>query len=144
MPIVGIGLHVFIALLCAVHALRSGQPLYWLFILFSFPLLGSIAYFLVIYLPNSRLERGARRAVSAAAKALDPQRELREARLAFEDTPTAQNQMRLASALLETGAGEEAARKSLESIHESLPLGRRLARFTRRLLAQAKKNPPGA
>ncbi len=25
MPIVGIGLHVFIALLCAVHALRSGQ-----------------------------------------------------------------------------------------------------------------------
>jgi NTE family protein len=40
--------------------------------------------------------------------------------------------------------GEEAARKSLESIHESLPLGRRLARFTRRLLAQAKKNPPGA
>lgn len=110
MPIVGIGLHVFIALLCAVHALRSGQPLYWLFILFSFPLLGSIAYFLVIYLPNSRLERGARRAVSAAAKALDPQRELREARLAFEDTPTAQNQMRLASALLETGAGEEAAR----------------------------------
>jgi hypothetical protein len=40
--------------------------------------------------------------------------------------------------------GEEAARKSLESIHESLPLGRRFARFTRRLLAQAKKNPPGA
>lgn len=110
MPIAGLGLHVIIALLCAIHAVRSGQPLYWLFILFAFPLLGSIVYVVVVYLPNSRLERGARRAVIAAGKALDPQRELREALAAFDDTPTAQNQMRLASALLEAGNGEEAAR----------------------------------
>jgi hypothetical protein len=109
MPILGLGLHVLIALYFAVHALRSGQQMYWLIILFSFPLLGSIVYFLAIYLPNSRLEHGARKAVAAAARTLDPTRELREARAAFEYTPTAQNQMRLALALLESGAAEEAA-----------------------------------
>lgn len=109
MPIVGLGLHVLIAIFFAIHAVRSGQQTYWLFILFSFPLLGSIVYFLAIYLPDSRLERGARRAVAQAAKALDPTRELREARAAFEYTPTAQHQMRLAAALLDAGQAEEAA-----------------------------------
>jgi hypothetical protein len=109
MPIAGLGLHIIIAALCAIHVVRTHQPLYWLIILFSFPLLGSLVYFVVIYLPNSRLQRGARRAVAAAARVLDPERELREARMAFEDTPTAQTQMRLAAALLEAGAAAEAA-----------------------------------
>jgi hypothetical protein len=110
MPFAGLGLHIVIALFFAVHALRSGQQMYWLFVLFSFPLLGSIVYFLVIYLPNSRLERGARQAVAVAVKTLDPSRELREARDALEYTPTAQNQMRLAAALLDAGQPEEAAK----------------------------------
>lgn len=109
MPFVGLGLHVLVALFFAVHAIRSGQQMYWLIILFSFPLFGSVVYLLAIYLPNSRLERGARKAVAAAARSLDPTRELREARAAFEYTPTAQNQMRLALALLEGGLADEAA-----------------------------------
>lgn len=110
MPFIGLGLHILLALFCAVHVVRSGQQLYWLIILFSFPLLGSLVYFFVIYLPNSRLERGAFKAVSAAAKALDPTKELRTARLEYEHVPTAQNQMRLAAALLESGQAEEAAK----------------------------------
>lgn len=109
MPFLGLGLHVLIAIYFAVHAVRSGQQMYWLIILFSFPMLGSVVYFLVIYLPNSRLEHGARKAVAAAARTLDPTRELREARAAFDYTPTAQNQMRLARALLEAGSADEAA-----------------------------------
>ncbi|MDE3010703.1 MAG: hypothetical protein KGI67_07425 [Pseudomonadota bacterium] len=103
MPFLGLGLHVLIAILFAVHAVRSGQPYYWLFILFSFPLLGSIVYFVVVFLPHWRLDRGARLAVAAAGRALDPGRELREARAAFEYTPTAGNRMRLANAQLEAG-----------------------------------------
>ena len=109
MPFLGIGVHVLIALFFAVHAIRSGQSMYWIFVLFSFPLLGSIVYFLAIYLPNSRIQHGARKVVAAAARTLDPTRELREAKAAFEYTPTAQNQMRLALAQLEAGAAEEAA-----------------------------------
>jgi hypothetical protein len=110
MPIVGLGLHVLIALFFAVHAVRGGQPLYWLLILFMFPLFGSIVYFIVIYLPNSRLEHGARKAMAAASKTLDPTKELREAGAAFDYTPTAQNQMRLASAQLEADMAAEAAK----------------------------------
>ncbi len=109
MTIFGIGLHVLIALFFAVHVIRTHQQMYWLMILFMFPGLGSIVYFLAIYLPNSRLDHGARKVVSAAAKTLDPNRELREARAAFDYTPTAQNQMRLAAAQLEAGAADEAA-----------------------------------
>ncbi|HEX2009953.1 MAG TPA: hypothetical protein VJN44_03350 [Roseateles sp.] len=109
MPFAGLGLHILLALCCAVHVVRTGQQLYWLFILFAFPLLGSLVYFFAIYLPSSRLERGARRAMSAAGRVLDPGRELREAREAFDATPTAQHQMRLAAALLDNGQAAEAA-----------------------------------
>lgn len=111
MPFAGLGLHVVIAILCAIHAVRTRQQMYWLFILFAFPLLGSLVYFFAIYLPNSRLERGAMKAVATAVKAIDPTREVREARAALEDAPTAQNQMRLASALLEVGEAEAAAQQ---------------------------------
>lgn len=109
MPFVGVGLHLLVALFFAVHVVRSGQPIFWLFVLFSFPLLGSIVYFVAIWLPSSRLQHGARKVVSVAAKSLDPTRELREAREAFDYTPTAQNRMRLAAALLDDGQAAEAA-----------------------------------
>lgn len=109
MPL-GIGLHIVLAVICAVHAVRTHQPLYWVFILFAFPLLGSV-YFVAVYLPSSRLERNARGVVAAAAKALDPARDVREARAAFDDAPTAQNRMRLAAALLESGEATEAAQQ---------------------------------
>ncbi len=110
MPFLGLGLHIFVAIFFAIHVVRSGQNLYWLIILFSFPLLGSVVYFFAIYLPDSRLQRGAMQAVAVAAKALDPQRELRNAEAAFAESPTAQNQMRLAAAQLEMGRSAEAAR----------------------------------
>ena len=37
--IFGIGIHVLIAVFFAIHALRSGQPFLWLWILFIFPFL---------------------------------------------------------------------------------------------------------
>lgn len=110
MPIVGFGLYFALAIFCAVHVVRTGQPLYWLMILFAFPIVGSVVYFVAVYLPNSRLQRSALKAVSAAAKAIDPQREVRAAQAAFDETPTAQNQMRLAAALLDVGDAPAAAR----------------------------------
>ena len=108
MPFLGLGLHVLIALFFAIHALRNRRQIYWLLILFAFPLLGSLAYFIVEYLPASRLERHGRTAGRAIQKSLDPGRDVREARRVFDLTPTAHNQMRLAAALLEAGESEEA------------------------------------
>lgn len=109
MPFAGLGLHIVLAILCAIHVVRTGQQLYWLFILFAFPLLGSLVYFFGVYLPNSRLERGTIKAIASAARAMDPGRELREARSAFDLSPSAQNQMRLAAALLDAGQAQEAS-----------------------------------
>ncbi len=103
MPIFGLGLHILIAIFFAIHAIRTGREMYWLLILFMFPLLGSIVYFAAVFLPQSRLQHGARKAGAAIQKSLDPGRELRDAQDAFDLTPTAHNQMRLAAALLDAG-----------------------------------------
>jgi hypothetical protein len=105
----GLGAHVIVALFFAVHAVRAGRELYWLAILFMFPLLGSIVYFFAVFLPETRIEQNMRKAGSKLTKILDPKRELREATELFELTPTTQNQTRLASALLETGNAAGAA-----------------------------------
>jgi hypothetical protein len=81
-----------------------------LILLFLFPLLASIVYFFAIYLPSSRLQHGAKSALTSAVKVLDPQRSIREAKAAFDELPTAQNQLRLAEAQLELGLPEEAAK----------------------------------
>jgi hypothetical protein len=104
MPVLGIGLHVLVALYFAVHAIRSRQNNYWLFILFAFPGMGSVVYFFAIYLPELRQSRLAHHATRALVNMVDPGRELRQAEKAFEMTPTVNNRIRLASALLETGA----------------------------------------
>ena len=109
MEVFGLGIHVLVAIFFAIHVVRTGQNMYWLAILFMFPLLGSVVYGIAIYLPSSRIEHGAKKVISVAGKLLDPDRELRAAKEAFEYTPTAQNQMRLAAALLAANQPQEAA-----------------------------------
>ena len=108
MAFAGVGLHVIIALFFAVHAVRTGQNNYWLFILLAFPFLGSVVYAIAIYLPNSRLERSARQMARQAVKSLDPTRDLRDAQAAFDYSATAQNEIRLAQALLEADQPQQA------------------------------------
>lgn len=108
MPYIGLGLHLLIAIFFAVHAVRTRQQIFWIFILLSFPLLGSVIYFLAIYLPESRLTHHAGKVAAVAVKTLDPGRELRAAQQAYDYTPTAQNQIRLATALLEAGQPQRA------------------------------------
>ena len=107
MPFFGLGIHVIIAIFFAIHALRNHRNLYWLIILFSFPLLGSAAYFIVEYLPGSRMNHGIGKAAASAVSLLDPEREVRESRAAFDLSPSAQNRMRLAKALFARGETHE-------------------------------------
>lgn len=108
MSILGIGLHVLVAIFFAAHAIRSRQQMVWLMILFMLPLLGSAVYYFGVYLPAARPGHGARKA-AAGATVRDPAHALREAHAAYSFTPTAQNQLRLASAQLEAGNPEAAA-----------------------------------
>ncbi len=108
MPILGLGIHFLIAIFFAVHALRSGREIYWLLILFSFPILGSAVYFFAIFLPHTRLERELAKAGRTVLRSLDPGGDLREAQQAFDLTPTAHNQVRLAETMLAAGMSAQA------------------------------------
>ena len=107
MPILGF-LHIAVAIFFAVHAVRTGRQLYWIMILILFPFLGSVVYFFAEFLPEMRHSTVARKSVRVVGALVDPNRELREARLAFERTPTVDNRSRLAEALLARGDADEA------------------------------------
>ena len=100
--------HLAIACYFGVHAIRSGQPHWWLFVLFAFPLLGSVVYAFAIYLPSMRYTRGGIKAARAVNALIDPNRELREASAEYDRTPTAYNRARLAGALLAKGDTDRA------------------------------------
>jgi hypothetical protein len=103
MHILGLGLHVIVAIFFAIHAMKTGRNSYWLFILFAFPLLGSIVYFFAEYIGDMRNNPAARKAYRAMEKVLDPDRELRDATREYEISPSVQNRMRLATAELNKG-----------------------------------------
>jgi hypothetical protein len=100
MPLLGIGLHVIIAIFFAVHAMRTNQDRYWFMILFAFPGLGSLIYGLLIWLPDVRNTRHGRAIENTLVNVLDPGRELRQAEEAFELAATPDNRIRLGHALI--------------------------------------------
>jgi len=96
------------SVVCGIHAVRSGQQMYWLWILVIAPLLGPLIYFFAVLLPEFAGGRTARGVTRAAQQALDPERELRLAKQALDDTPTLGNRMRLAQAAERLGRWQEA------------------------------------
>ncbi len=117
MPILGFGLHIIVAILCAVHVLRTGQERWWLFVLFIFPLLGSIIYGLAVFLPQMSRSHGGRRVVRGLRDTLDPGRELREAEAEFEQLATIANRIRVADALHGAGRHADAINAYREALH---------------------------
>ena len=107
MPFIA-ALYLIPAIFFAVHAVRTGRNMYWIMILMMAPYLGSIIYFFAEYLPEMRHSTVARKSVRVVTSLVDPNRELREARLAFDRTPTVDNRSRLAEALLARGDYDEA------------------------------------
>lgn len=109
MPYIGLGIHTLIALFFAIHAIRTGRHFYWLMILFSFPLIGSVVYFVMEYFPEMRYSRSGRKVLKAVGNVVDPGRTVREAELEFERSPTVANRALLARALSEDGRYADAA-----------------------------------
>ena len=107
MPLLGF-LHIAIAIFFAVHAVRTGRNMVWLFVLLMAPFLGSIVYFFAEFLPAQRGSRVARKTGAALKALVDPNRELREAERALDQTPSMGNRLRLAQALYGAGRAADA------------------------------------
>ncbi|MCC8553125.1 tetratricopeptide repeat protein [Xanthomonas hortorum] len=94
---------------CCVHVVRSGRPLYWIFILLAFSLLAVLVYVCVAVIPDLRNDPTARRNLRKVRQRIDPQREQRDASRQLDVADTPENRRRLAQTLLEQGDYARAA-----------------------------------
>jgi hypothetical protein len=100
MPIL-VALDFALQIFFAVHAYRSGRAQFWLYIILIFPFMGWFIYFLVEFLPDMFNSAGGRAAQAKFRKALNPEKEYREAQYAVQTTPTVENRIRFAQALMQ-------------------------------------------
>lgn len=124
MPIFGIGLSTLFAVFFAIHAIKNNQDRYWIYLLFMFPVVGCLAYFFVCYLPDIRATRTGYEIESLLRKAIDPQRELREAQNNYDLSPTVDARVRLAKALVDNNRANEALafyQQALSGIYKTAP-----------------------
>lgn len=80
----------------AIHAFRSGQPLFWLFLIIFVPVIGCILYVIIVILPEASQSRAVREGGKVLQKAIDPGKALRERKLALEISDTIGNRIELA------------------------------------------------
>lgn len=113
MPLL-IGLTVIIQICFVVHALRTGRPTYWVFVIMAAPVIGCVAYYFVEVFPSTRGSVEAERAVTSAirniGKAVDPTRDLRQRAADVETCGSVENRLALARECMAAGLGEEAVR----------------------------------
>src|SRR5947209_11644009 len=102
-------LSVLIQIACAVHCVRNNRNGLWLMVIIFLSLPGCLAYAIFEIFPAYAGRREVRALKSAAARKLDPDREIRNAREAVETADTAANHSLLGDALAATGEWKQAA-----------------------------------
>lgn len=106
MPLLILSIIIQVALV--VHIIKSGRNTTWVFIVLFFPLIGSLAYFIVELLPELTRSRAGREAGRAIVRTVNPDKDLKVAADRFSVAETAQNGMLLAEAMLEKSRFAEA------------------------------------
>jgi len=104
------GLSLIVSIILCVHAVRTNQNMYWLWIILAIPWLGALVYLIAVFLPDLMGGTTARRVGAATRAALDPERDYRAAKTAHDDSPTVGNAMRMAAAAASLGRYDEAER----------------------------------
>ena len=130
-------LSILLQIGCGVHVVRTGRPLYWIFILLIGSYIGVLVYLLAQVLPDLQRSRGANRALGRVRDRIDPGRRTRAASRDLEIADTLDNRRRLAERRLADGdyAGAEAlyreALRGLYATDPTLMLGLAQAQFHR-------------
>ncbi|WP_242112226.1 tetratricopeptide repeat protein [Luteimonas aquatica] len=109
---------------CAVHVVRTGRPMYWIFILLIGSFIAVAIYFFAEVLPGMRHSPGARRAIRGVHDRIDPERGKRRATRALDIADTQDNRRRLAEQSLLSGDYQQAAelyRSALKGLYKTDP-----------------------
>src|SRR5215469_7811005 len=88
---------------CAVHVVRSGRPLYWIWLILIGSYLAVLVYVVIAVIPDLRNGHGGRKVASKAMKVIDPQRRRRELLRQLELSNTVDNRRKLAHECLQQG-----------------------------------------
>jgi hypothetical protein len=123
MPVIG-GVVILIQLCFAYHALKTGRPYWWLFVIMGFPVMGCVLYYFIEVFPSSRESRKAEKAARAVARAWDPERTLREKVADLEGCGSVENRVQLARACMNHRMYADAAtlyRSCLNGVYENDP-----------------------
>ncbi|HEQ1856935.1 TPA: tetratricopeptide repeat protein [Providencia alcalifaciens] len=124
MHILGLLIYFIPAIYFAVHSIKSNQNSYWLFILFVFPILGSVVYALVIWMPAMRYSRHGYKLERAIKKQLAPNKSINQALKEYELNPTTNSCVTLADAYTDKGDYQNAIKyyqESLQGINQYSP-----------------------
>jgi hypothetical protein len=100
-------LSILIQIACAVHCVRNNRNPLWLMVIIFLSLPGCLAYSIFEIFPAFAGRREVRVLKSAAARRLDPDRDLRRARDRLEIADTAANRSALGDALAAAGSWKE-------------------------------------
>jgi hypothetical protein len=102
MPVVVL-LSLALQVACAVHVVRSGRPMYWIWLILIGSYFGVVIYVLAAVIPDLRHAPQGRKAASKALQVIDPQRRRRELQRKLELSNTIENRRRLAEECLQSG-----------------------------------------
>jgi hypothetical protein len=109
MPIIG-GVVLLIQLCFAYHALKTGRPYWWIFVIMAFPVAGCIIYYFVEVFPGSREQRSANRAARKLARVLKPDADLKKRAEELEICGSVDNKLALAAECMNHQMYAEAAK----------------------------------
>lgn len=111
-------------ILCAIHVVRSGRPLYWIWLLLIGSYIAVLIYVLVAVIPDLRNDPRSRKAAKQVLDTLDPQRRRRLIQQRLELADTVDNRRSLADECLRLGDYANAAelyRSMLKGIYATDP-----------------------
>lgn len=109
MPIIG-GAVLLLQISVIIHAMKTGRPYYWIFVIMAFPVIGCVIYFVVELLPGSRSERNLKRFGNDISKALNPDRDMRRHAEELAICGSVENKLKLAHECVERGMFDDAIR----------------------------------
>ena len=94
---------------CAVHVVRTGRPMYWIFLLLIGSYIAVAIYVVVAVLPDLRNDPRSRKAAKQVLNSLDPERQRRRIRERLDLADTTDNRRALAEECLRLGDYRNAA-----------------------------------
>lgn len=109
-------LSVALQIALIVHVVRSGRPVYWIFIILFLSLLGALAYVVVELLPELAGNPRVRRAIRQLRKTVDPGADLRRRERQHRLSGSVDAARHLANELIEAGEYEAAIPRYEEAL----------------------------